>query len=208
MFGPRWSGVKFKLWTGGFTNTPNIDPPWLLKFVSVLAILSMVGSLIYAVASTLGGPDFSVLDNEDAIYVSILHFLLPIVITYTVTTNSPLSRIVILGYVLILYVSTLRGKGFLGGLEIAPSLMLVISTSVLIAIALWLFASPKMRFYYAVIAGRPVPPDLESKTAEYVDDAKINPKLRIMLDWVSDHLETMALVGLILVVLYAYLDTG
>ncbi len=201
-------GVKIKLWTGGFTNRPSVDAPWLLKFVSVLAILSIVGVIVYGAAMAIGGPGVAEPSAEEAMYISILHFLLPIAIVYTVTANSPLSRVLIFGYFVTLYVSTINGKGFLGSLAIDPGLRIAASTGVLLAITLWLSASPKMRFYYALISGRAVPGDLESQAASFMDDSKLNPKWRVAIDWLADHLETIVLLGFTAVAIYASVTTG
>jgi len=65
-----------------------------------------------------------------------------------------------------------------------------------------------MRFYYALISGRPVPSDLESRAAVYMDDSKLNPRWRVALDWVADPLETTVLLGFIALAIYAYVSTG
>lgn len=198
-------GVKVRLWTGGFTSHASIDPPWLLKLVAVLAILSMVGTLVYMVAIMLSSGSGDGLANEAAIYIAVLHFLLPITVLYTVTTNAPISRFLILVYFITLYVATVLGKGFLGGLDVDESLRLIVASFMLFAIVLWLFAGPKMRFYYAMISGKPIPEDLESRAATFMDDSKLNPKTRAAIDWVADHVETIALLAMIAVTVYACL---
>ncbi len=201
-------GIKVKLWTGGFTDHPTVDPPWLLKLVSVLAILSIVGAILYAAIATIGASDLASLSNEDAIYVAVLHFFLPIAVLYTVTTNSPVSRFLILGYFVTVYFSTIAGKGFLGNFDVDPTVRFAALTAALIVVVLWLFRSPKMRFYFAVISGKPVPADLESKAATFMDDSKINPRVRVVIDWIADHLETVVLLGLAAAAVYACVEPG
>jgi len=188
-------GFKIKLWTGGFTNRPSVDAPWVLKLLTAFAIFSMVGALVYAVAVTIGASDVASVSNESAIYIAILHFFLPIAVIYTVTTNSPASRLLILGYFTTLCVSTIAGKGFLGGLNVDPELRRVTATATWLAVVLWLFLSPKMRFYYALISGQAVPRDLLSRAASFMDDSKLNPRWRAAIDWLADHLETVVLLG-------------
>jgi hypothetical protein len=72
-----------------------------------------------------------------------------------------------------------------------------------VAIILWLFVSPKMRFYYAVISGKSIPPDLEARAAVFMDESKLNPKVRTVLDWVADHIESLALLGFSVLAVYA-----
>ena len=201
-------GVKIKMWTGGYTNHPSIDAPWLLKLVSVLAIFSIVGALLFGVAISLTGSTPGNISSEDAIYISVLHFLMPIAVLYTVTTNSPASRVLILGYFLTLCMSTIAGKGFLGSLNIDTTWRAAGSALLLFSIAMWLFLSPKMRFYYAVISGKPVPDDLKARAAKFVDASKLNPKLRAALDWMADHLETVVLLGFTILAIFAYVSAG
>jgi hypothetical protein len=196
------------MWTGGYTNQPSIDAPWLLKLVAALAILSIVGALIYVVVVSIGGPGSPSLSTEEAIYISLLHFVMPLLVMYTVTTNSPISRLLILGYIVTLSLSTIGGKGILGSFNMDPTLRAGILVLVVLAVALWLFASPKMRFYYAVISGRPIPGDLESRAASFVDESKLNPKIRVAFDWIADHLETIVLIGFSVLAVYAYVSTA
>lgn len=198
--------TKVRLWTGGFTHQPLIDPPWLLKALSVLSMLSVIGTLVFAVWTGVGAGDEPSL--EDAIYIAILHFVVPLAVTYTVTTNHPTSRLLILGYILALYVSVLQRKGFLGNLDGNPELKAIVSTAVFIVVVLWLFVSPRMRFYFAMISGKPITKDLELQAATFMDDSKLNPKVRIVVDWLAERLETVVLLGFIAVVLYAYVSTG
>ena len=198
--------TKVKLWTGGFTNKPSIDPPWPLRVLSALAMLSVIGTLVFAVWIEVGeGAQPSL---EDAVYIAVLHFLVPLGITYTVTTNHPMSRLLILGYCLALYVTMIQGKGSLGKLAWDPELKVVVSTTLLAAVVLWLFVSPKMRFYFAMISERPIAKDLEMQSAAFMDSSKLNPKVRIAIDWFVERLETVVLLGFIALVLYAYVSVG
>ena len=196
-------GVKIKMWSAGFTHKESVDPPWLLKTLVVFAILSMVLSLLYAVATSLGTMQMPL--AEEAIYVALLHFVLPVAVIYAVTTNSPASRLLILGYVLTLYAATLSGKGILGAIEVDTARRTLVATATLFAVLSWLYLSPKMRFYYALISGKPIPVDLESRAARFMDQSKLNPKVRVIIDWIADHLETLALLGLTLAVIITFL---
>jgi len=169
-------------------------------------MLSVIGTLVFAVWTGVGAGDEPSL--EDAIYIAILHFVVPLAVTYTVTTNHPTSRLLILGYILALYVSVLQRKGFLGNLDGNPELKAIVSTAVFIVVVLWLFVSPRMRFYFAMISGKPITKDLELQAATFMDDSKLNPKVRIVVDWLAERLETVVLLGFIAVVLYAYVSTG
>ncbi len=169
-------------------------------------MLSVIGTLLFTVSLGVGlGAEPSL---EDGIYIAILHFVLPLGVTYTVTTNSSYSRLLILAYFLALYVSIIQGKGYLGNLDWDAELMAAGSTAIFATIVLWLFVSPKMRFYYALISGQPMSAELEAKAATFMDASKLSPRLRVVVDWFADYLETIVLLGFIAVCVYALRSTG
>ena len=200
-------GTKVKLWSPKFTNRPDVEPPALLKFVGALSVFSAVGVLVYAVAKTLAMGGASEPAGIDAIYVAVLHFVMPIGVFYTINVNSPLSRYIVGIYSLTLFLATVTGRGLLGNLPVDEATRLVISIAVLLSIVYWLFASPKMRFYYATIANRPIPEDLVHRAEDLRGGISLNPKVRVALEWVIDRMETAVLLGFIAAVLYAWWST-
>jgi len=201
-------GVKFKLRKFGFKNKPSVDPPGLLRLVAVLSIFSVVGVLVYSVFQTTTGMEFSGMATEKAAYIAMLHFILPFCVFYAVSTNSVLSRILIVVYLLILYFATIAGKGYLGELSIDSEAKLVVTTAALFLILAWLFRSPKMRLYYALIADKPVPEDLEARASELIGMNRLSPKNRATVEWLIDHVENIILLGFIVVVIIAFISTG
>ena len=71
----------------------------------------------------------------------------------------------------------------------------------------WLYGGPKMRFYYAVISGRPIPEDLRSRADELYGGVRLNPRLRAALEWFVDRAEIAVMLGFIILVFYAYWET-
>ncbi len=201
-------GVKFKLWSPKFTNRPDIEPPALLKFVGTFSVLSAFGFLVFAVAivivpyGTSHEPDW-----VEALYVATLHFILPIGVFYTVMVNSPLSRYMIAIHIVTLTVATIAGRGYLGQLPVSDDTRVIASAAIMTIVLAWLFGSPKMRFYYAVISGKPVPEDLRSRVDELRGGVLLHPKVRAMLEWVIDRLEIAVMLGFIFLVFYAYWET-
>lgn len=201
-------GTKIKFWNPGFRNRPDVQPPGLLLLVSVLALLSSVGLLVFAVADSLSTAGSSAFDAEEALYIAVLHFVLPLTIAYTISTNSPLSKPLILAYILVLFAATMMGIGYLGELEFQGELKAVVATAIFLVVLLWLVGSPKMRLYYVLLSGKPVPEDLQHRVHELSGKSWLGPKARQTLDWVADNLETIVLLGFIVVVLYAFHLTG
>jgi hypothetical protein len=65
-----------------------LQPPGLLRLVSALSIVAVAGVTVYAVFRTLGSIGIGDVDKASAPYVSILDFLLPLGIAYTVFANN------------------------------------------------------------------------------------------------------------------------
>ena len=159
-------GQRIKFWSPRFENRPDVEPPALLKLLGGLSMFSVAGTLVYAVARQLdmAGPGEVV--GVEAIYVAVLHFVLPFGVFYAINMNSPLSRPIIALYALILSAATIAGKGFLGNLPVDDSIRLYATVAVALLVFGWLFGSPKMRFYYLTISGKPLPPELEARADE------------------------------------------
>ena len=198
-------GTKVKLWSPKFTNRPDVEPPALLKLTGAVSIFSAVGVLIYAIAMALAYGEPA---GPDAIYIAVLHFILPICVFYTINVNSPLSRFAIGFYAVTLGLATILGRGFLGNLQIPETTRIVASVAVLATIIYWLFGSPKMRFYYATIANRPIADELRARADELQGGLSLSPRVRTVVEWIIDRAETAVLLGFIAVVFYAYWSTG
>ncbi len=201
-------GTKIKFWSPKFSNRPDVEPPALLKLTGAVSVFSAVGVLVYAVAMSLVIGDSVEPLGVAALYVAVLHFVLPICTFYTINVNSPLSRFAIGFYIVILGVATISGKGVLGNLPIPENTRVIASVAVMATVIGWLFASPKMRYYYATISGRPVDDELLARSDELQGGVSLSPKARAILEWIIDRLETAVLLGFIAVVLYAYWSTG
>jgi hypothetical protein len=198
-------GTKVRLWSPKFTNQPDVEPPALLKLAGAISVFSAAASLVYAVFSTL---NFAGPVGAEAAYVAVLHFVLPVCIFYTINVNSPLSRFAIGLYVITLGAATVLGKGFLGSLPISQTSRVVAAVAGVALVLLWLSVSPKMRFYYAVIAGRPIPEELRARTDELRGGGNLSPRASTVLEWLVDRMETAVLLGFIAVVFYAWWSTG
>ena len=198
-------GTIIKFWSPRFENRPDVEPPALLKLVGALSMFSVVGVLVYAVARQLaaGGWGSSGVVGVEAMYVAALHFVLPFGVFYAINMNSPYSRPIIAVYTLILAGATIAGEGFLGNLLADDSLRLYATLAVALPVFGWLYGSPKMRFYYLTISGRPLPPELEARADRLRGGPLLGPRGRAILEWFVDHMETLVLLGFIAAVLIA-----
>jgi len=197
-------GTKVKMWSPRYKNRPEVEPPGLLKAIGAFSVLSIVGVLIYTVTQSLAGVEKR---GFEAAYVAVLHFVLPFGVFYTISANSPLSRLAIAAYALILSSATVAGKGYLGSLQFAESHKVIVIAASLFALFAWLFGSPKMRFYYTSISNKPMPLDLAVRAEDLHGGNWLSSKAREKLSWFLDNLETLVLVGFILAAIYAFVST-
>lgn len=198
-------GTKVRFWTPRVKNKPSVDPPGMLKIVAALSILSVVGVLVYAAALTITSTSSVGLKTEVALYIALLHFLLPLGIAYTISTNSPLSRTLITAYSAILYCATLLGKGYLGRLQTDTNVKLVVATGLLVVIVVWLFRSPKMRVYYALISGSALPGDLPRPIEELVGPGPVERWIARVSNAVLPFAEFAIVLLIIAAVIYGFL---
>jgi hypothetical protein len=201
-------GIKFRLWSPKFKNKRSVDPPGILRLVAALSLVSIIGVLVYSVAIGTTSSSLLHIERDWAIYVTLLHFILPFCVLYAVTTNSPASRILIATYFVILYSATLAGKGYLGSLPFSIAVKGGAATVVLVSILLWLYRSPKMRCYYALISDKPIPEELQSRLSELTKTSWLGPKGRARVEWILEHLETLILLGFIVAVFIALWSTS
>ncbi len=201
-------GTKVPFWSPRNTNKPAIEPPFLLRLVSGLCILSVVAVLVHGGAISMGLYGIPAPSRIDSIYIAVLHFLLPIGITYTIVSNNPLSRFLLSVYFIVLYTATVMRKGFLGTLGDDETLRLIIASGVFIVLMAWLFRSPRMRVYYLLLNGKPIPADLASRAYELATPKGPGPKTNKVVEWVVDHLEIIVMVGFIVLVIYAWASAG
>lgn len=207
MVDPR-PGTKLPFWSPRFKHKPAVEPPGLLRLVSGLCIFSIVGVLGYAVAAGLGILGFSAPSRIDALYIAVLHFLLPLSIAYTVSTNSPASRFLISVYVIVLFVATVTGRGYLATLGNNATLRIIIAAGALVLLLTWFFRSPRMRIYYILLQDQPIPADLEDRAYELAATSSLSPRTKRLMEWLTGHLEIVVMLGFIVLVIYAWVSSG
>lgn len=147
---------KLKLWTGGYINRPDISPPLFLRIIMVLCMLSLIGTLVYAVFSILGNVDDFGGSIAGMMLLVVICFVFPLAILYAISTNSPVSRWLLVAYfgatsVAISNSSIVEPKG--GSVVIG-------FVAFSIGSLMWLFASPRARVYFALVKHAPVPDEL------------------------------------------------
>lgn len=194
-------GQRIRFWSPRFLNQPDVAAPGLLRLLAGIGMFSVAGVPMYAVALAVTGAD---IDSAEAIYVAVVHFVLPLGLFYAVNANSPLSRPILTVYFLVLAVATYLGKGFLGHLAADHVVTQAATIVILPVILLWLYATPKMRVYYALIRGRDVPFELEARRDDLTTTDWLGPRGKAILSTLLDNLETIVLLGFILAALAAF----
>lgn len=198
---------KLKLWIGQPVNAPFVTPPMSLRLVLILCILSVTGSLLYAVFDQLGHSSFgSASMAEKAVLVG--YFLLPILIAVTISTNRAISRPIILIFTLAVAYQVLSG---LEHMNISPELRavsIVLVALIVAGIARWLFGSSRLRLYYALISHLPVPEDLEPAIDELTRPGRFESGFAAVGRVLVPYLEIAVVVIIIGALIYAFGLTG
>lgn len=190
---------KLKLWTGGYVNRPGVEPPVALRVVLFCLLLLSLFTLVYGAIAAMGFGEQSgtVLNNAGLVA---LFFLLPFVIAYLISTNHPLSRpllvVFLLGVNIVLMLPALSGDKSMG----RPINLAVLVLS--IGLLYWLYATPRARVYYALIRGRPVPDDLAHLVDQLVSPTATEKLARRV--WAFfDPLSPIFLIVFALLIVYA-----
>ncbi len=206
--GTRRPGTTIRFWNPRFTNQPDIGPPLLLRLVSGLAILSVVGTLLFAVFTTLSAVGVADLTSTQSLYVAVLHFVLPLVAAYTISNNYPISRLVVVVYSVMLTAATLLGIGLLGQLARQQPIIAVGVPAMFTALVFWLYLGRRPTVYYRLIAGKSVPDELRDVAESLREDKWLNPRVRDRMNRLLDKLEIITMVSFIVIVLLAVIFIG
>ena len=201
-------GTRIPSGQKSYKNRPEVTPPISLRFFAAFTLFTIIGFLIFAVAdhlSMVGGRRF---DPAAAALVVGLHFALPFAILYTVSTNSPLSRPAIALYTAGLCTATAAGAGMLGRVPVSDAVRIGTSVTVAVIVAAWLFGSPRMRLYYALVAHKPVPPELLARADELLEPPQVARRLAAGIDWLAGYMEIAVLIGFIVLAFLAYASTA
>jgi len=194
-------GQRIKFWSPKFLSQPDVAAPGVLRIIAGMAMLSVAGVPFYAVILAFNGGEIY---SAEAMYITTVHFILPFALFYAVNANSPLSRPIIAVYIVVLGGMTVAGKGFLGKLPVDETLKDTAAILVVVAVLLWLMHSPKMRIYYALLWGREIPVELEERREQLTTTDWLGPRGKAVLSSVFDNLETVVLLGFIVVVILAF----
>ena len=157
---------NLKLWTGGYVNRPGVGPPGYLRFILVLCTLSLIGTLFYAVFAILGHVGDPRNSAIQLAVEAVILFILPFSILYTISTNNPLSRILLLAYFGVTIFAIANYNYSLVDTMTDP--ILVVFLLFMLVTVFWLFLSSRSRVYYALIRNSPVPEELEHLVEKYV----------------------------------------
>ena len=200
-------GTKIPFWTPKFTNRADVSPPLLLRLIAGIGLFSVAGVLIYGVALALDHTGSSIASAAEGLYIAILHCLLPIGISYAIFANSPWSRPLLAAYVLILSTATALGRGLLGSLTDETAVRVSVVVFAAGTTLYWLFRNPRMRVYFALIAGRPVPPELHERAEEFNVTNGFGARARLAIERFVESVELLILLGFIATVFLALYST-
>lgn len=157
---------KIPLWTGGYINQPGVTPPVFLRVIALTLLLTSIGTMIVGVFGIMGHFGGNI---DSAIYltgVTFLFFVAPFVIAYSIITNHPTTRLLLVGFMAAttyyFFDSDIWNPGRL------QFVFFLAAVGFFLATFIWLFLSPRARLYFALIQGKTVPDDLAHLVDELV----------------------------------------
>jgi hypothetical protein len=170
----------------------------------ILCVLSLVWTVIYAVFSTLGHLGGIYGSPYRMIVIASMLFILPFVILYTISTNNPASRILLISYfgfglLVIEKYWPVFIENWLSPIPIVGGMFAIVTVC-------WLVVSPGARVYYALISGRTIPADLEDLADKYVSSTIPTHLIRRMLA-LMDSVVLVAFIVVSILLIYAGLDS-
>lgn len=194
----RYSGGKFRLGAVFEVNQPDVPPPLGLAVAAALCILPLVALLVLGIAQLLSQHADSMYSAKESLILAVVAGVLPMLTIHSITTNRSMSRWLLLSLVCGLLLLSLR---WIDLFNTAPSFGL--AAFLLLAIGWWLFRSPRMRVYYALISGNEIPQDLSHIELRTRTEEAI-------VSWLGDlvpYLEGLVVLLVIAAVVYGIINT-
>lgn len=198
----RWPAGKIKLWVGQPVNAPFVTPPISLRLALIVCVISVTGTLVYAVAVQLRmGYETA---HAAMIFVAVLYFVLPVLIAHSIAVNRWFSRPLLLIYafaVAFQVVSHALGQPWTREEKAG---VLFLTGIVCAGIFWWLYWTVKMRVYYAMISGRELPTGLDRPVDEILGPGRSEVAVTRMFRRVAPYAEKAVIVIIVLAVLLAF----
>ena len=187
---------RLRLWWGQPVNAPFVTPPASLRFMLILCVLSVTGTLIYSVATTLA---MSTIPSATYLAIALVYFILPVLIAHAIAVNRWHSRPLIVVYSLAIAWQAAR---WLEALPDAERQLGYVWTGIfLLVVFSWLYGSMKLRVYYALITGRELPKGLRVPAEDILAPGPVERVFRRFAAFIGPHIELATLiVGIIFVI--------
>jgi len=200
----RYSGGKFRLRSVFEINRPDVPQPVALAVATTLCVLPLVALLAFDIIQRIGPYSAPMFSPTEVILLVVFCGVVPMLTAHSIATNRPSSR-----WLLIALVAGLLGLGVLWLHPRAASRVEAVSTmaiacALLVLVYWWLFRSARMRVYYALASGRPVPQDLADSELSTADGDRILGALRA----VGPFLEILVVIVIIAAVVYGFIVVG
>ena len=156
------AGGKFKLRVSPEVSSPWVPTPAGLIVVLVLCTISMVTVLVYGVAAQLDPQGIIRLNAFQTILFVTFGAVCPLLIVHAIATNRPSSRSLIA--LNVVGAATLLGSVWqLPERPFSESIIYLSGILAFVGLAVWwLFRSPRMRTYYAILNGHASSSDHEA----------------------------------------------
>mgnify|MGYP003652465809 CR=1 FL=1 len=180
-----------------------VTPPLSLRAVLVLCIVSVTGTLLYGVATELSSGAGSGKSIPALLAIVACYFLLPMLIAHTIANNRAQSCVLILAYVAALLYAL---AGVIESARLDDAGRSVAAAGLVAApllVAWWLYGSPRLRLYYALVSGKEIPIDLRARTDALLVPGRLEALFGQVARWLAPWFETAAVLLVLMGIIVA-----
>lgn len=197
------SGTKIRMYSPAGVNAPAVNPPITLWLFLLVCMLIVTATLWYAVKDTLiptGSPSTGI---RKILFIPIVYFLLPILISASIASNRQATRALIIvfgvcfaGDVVLWIESAAEGSEHLG--------LFRLSAIAFFALYFWwIFLSAKIRVYFALLAGRGVPKGLEGTADELMAAGKTQQRVERVIEKLEPYTDWLVVIVVVVMVVHS-----
>ncbi len=159
--------------------------PLTLRLTVIVCILYATATVVLAALENLrpgGSRDFSI---TAMLVISIMHFLVPFLISTSIVTDRPVSR-----PLLVLFSAAISYR-VLDGYGISLATMTTMFSFFLLVIW-WLFYSKRVAFYFSTISGTSIPQELLEQHETLGRPTRLEERMSITASYMVNYLEYIA----------------
>ena len=166
--------------------------PLTLRLTVIVCIFYATSTVVLAALENLrpgGSRDFSI---TAMLVISIMHFLVPLLISTSIVTDRPVSRPLLVLFSAAITYRVLDGYGIsLGNIDRHIATVTTMF-SFFLCVIWWLYASQRVAFYFSTISGASIPQELLEQRESLGRPTQLEKKMSVAASYMVSYLEYIA----------------